>query len=113
MSDTVGVRPTRAHLAGRETGAKADLNFVEPSWRLQVGRAIARTFALAGVSQKEGAALLDRDPGQVARWISGVERPSFDVIFGVARLRGPLVIALAELSSDIDIVTQLSIRRVA
>lgn len=84
----------------------------EPAWREQVGRAIARTFALAGVSQKEAAALLDRDPAQIARWIASSERPSIDVIFSVRLFRGPLVIALAELSTgELDVVTTITIRK--
>jgi transcriptional regulator with XRE-family HTH domain len=91
--------------------AKA-VNKVE--WRAQVGHAIARTFALAGVSQKEAAALLDRDPAQIARWIASSERPSMDLIFSVRLFRGPLVIALSELAGEaVDVTTHVTIRRSA
>lgn len=94
-----GVRPVMA---------KA-LMKVETPWRALVGHAIARTFALAGVSQKEAAALLDRDPAQIARWIAASERPAFDVLFSVRAFRGPLVVALAEMSTgDLEVVTTIT-----
>lgn len=93
--------------------AKADLKNVEP-WRVQVGRALARAFALAGVSQKEGAALLKRDQAQVARWVSGVERVQTDAVMAVEVLRRPLILALAELVGEgIEIVTEIRLRRSA
>lgn len=93
--------------------AKA-LNKVETPWREQVGQAIQRAFALAGVTQKEAAGLLDRDQAQVARWISGAERPQVDAIFAVDRLRSSLVLALSELAGpDVEIETTIHIRRTA
>lgn len=91
--------------------AKADLKEVEVLWRTRVGQAVARAFSLANLSQKEVAGLVNRDVAQVARWISGAERPQFDALFSVEILREPLVIALAALSDQIDITTQISIRR--
>jgi hypothetical protein len=90
------------------------LNKIEVPWRARVGRAIARTFALAGLSHKEAAALLDRDQAQISRWVSGEERPAIDLIFSVPRLRAPLVIGLAELASDgVEITTAITIKRTA
>lgn len=89
------------------------LNKVEKSWRERIGLAIVRGFALAGLSHKEAAALLDRDQAQIARWCAGSERPAFDVLFSVPQLRGPFVIGLAELSPEVDIVTTITIKRVA
>lgn len=97
-----GVRPRMA---------KA-VNKVERTWRERVGHAIARTFALAGVTQKEAAALLDRDPAQIARWVSSDERPQFDVMLSVETFRSPLVQALAELGGA-DVLTTITIRRTA
>jgi hypothetical protein len=91
--------------------AKADLRSVETAWRESVGRAVQRCFSLAGLSNKEAAAALGRDPSQVGKWISGQERPQFDAIFAVEELRGPLVVALSELCSDIDVTTTITLRR--
>jgi hypothetical protein len=68
--------------------------------RLEVAKAIQRTFSLAGLTQKESAALLCLDQGQVSRWTSGVERPHFDAIFVVEVLRRPMLVALAEMIGE-------------
>lgn len=95
----------------RPSMAKAELKNIE-TWKSSVGRAVQRCFALAGVTQKEGAALLDRDAAQVQRWIAGSERPQFDAIFAVESLRQPLVVALAELAGDgVEIITEIRVRR--
>lgn len=89
--------------------AKASLTPSEQ--RQQFGRAIARCFALAGLSQKEVAGLIDRDHAQIARWVSGAERPQIDTLFAVAQFRRPLIIALAELAgTDVDIATVITVR---
>lgn len=93
--------------------AKADLNPIE-TWRSSVGQAIHRCFALARLSQKEAAALIGREPAQIARWINGQERPQFDAIFAVDCLRHPLILALAEIAgSGVKIRTEISIERTA
>lgn len=93
--------------------AKA-LNKNETAWRAQIGQAVQRCFALAGVTQKEAAALLERDAAQIARWISAVERAQIDAIFAVERLRQPLVQAFAELAGDgVEVETTIRIRRSA
>jgi ribosome-binding protein aMBF1 (putative translation factor) len=58
------------------------------------------------------AAELNRDSKQVARWMRGEERCQVDVVFGVRQLRGPFVIALAQLA-ECDVVTTISVRRTA
>lgn len=90
---------------------KADVD----NWRADVGQVIERMRLLAGLSLKELAAAIVRDERQVARWIVGTERPQFDALFAVAVLRQPLVVALAELAQadGIDIVTQITVRRIA
>src|SRR5690242_5413272 len=100
----IGERPLRM--------AKADLRKTE-DWRAAIGRAIERARTLSQLSLKELADLVGRDERQVARWIGGTERPQLDAIFAVPQLRGPLVIALAELSGSVDVVTTISIRRIA
>jgi len=94
---------------------KADLRIPEgPDWRRDVGRALERTRLLAGFdSLKTFAAAIGRDERQIARWITGAERPQLDALFAVPTLRQPLVVALAELAQadGIDIVTQITVRR--
>lgn len=108
-------RAARSHLERLEipapTMAKAELKKLE-TWRADVGRAIARCFALAGVTQKEASALLGHEgQSQVNRWCAGTERPQFDVLFSVEPFRQPLVIALAELAGSVEIDTVIRVRR--
>lgn len=98
---------------GRPRMAKADLRKPEtPAWKARIGAAIDRTRTLARLTLKEFAGAIDRDERQVARWIAGSERPQLDAIFSVEALRGPLVIALAELSEDIAVQTTIVVRKV-
>lgn len=93
--------------------AKADLRKTEmPDWREQIGRAIERTRTLAQLSLKQFADLIGRDERQIARWIAGTERPQMDALFAVESLRGPLVIALAELADEVEVRTTIVVRRV-
>lgn len=94
--------------------AKAALNKVENvDFRAQIGACLQRAFALAGRSQKEAAALMGVEPPQVARWIAGTERPQFDRLFSVPELRQPLVVALAALAEDVEVVTEIRFKRAA
>jgi len=91
--------------------AKADLRKPE-TWKTEVGGAIERTRLLAGLSLKEFADRIGRDERQIARWISGTERPQLDALFAVDALRQPLVIALAELAgTGVEVETTVRIRR--
>ena len=116
MSASVAELAESGHLSRlespRKVMAKADLKKVE-DWRGSIGKAVARAFSLANVSQKEAAALLGRDQGQVARWISGAERAQLDTLFACEALRQSLVIALAELAEGVTIETTVTIRRIA
>jgi hypothetical protein len=89
--------------------AKADLKNLEARWKQQVGRAVARAFALAGMNHKDAAVLVDRDQAQIARWIKGSERPQLDTLFAVETLRQPLVQALGEMAGvKVEITLRLS-----
>lgn len=94
--------------------AKA-VNKIENGWKAQMGKAVQRALSLAGLSQKEGWALLGHNDGaQLNRWIHGQERPQFDALFAVESLRQPLVVALAELAgAGVEINTSIVIRRSA
>jgi transcriptional regulator with XRE-family HTH domain len=83
-------------------------------YRAKIGEAVKKAARLAGDwSLKELAAHLKRDERQVARWLSGQERAQLDVLWEVEELRGPLVLALAELSQQAEVVTTISLRRIA
>lgn len=84
---------------------------MEIVWRAQTGRAFAQAIRYVGWTQKEAAAALGRDQAQIARWVSGGEGVQVAAVFAVDDLRVPFVIALASLSHDIEITTQLAIRR--
>lgn len=90
--------------------AKADLRKAEIDWKPLIGAAIESTRLACKKSLKEFADAMPRDERQVARWISGTERPQLDAIFAVEAFRQPLVIALADLA-EAEITTQITIRR--
>lgn len=119
MPRTITAQLSKTHLQRLENVspvmAKADLNFVETSWREQIGKAIDEAIALANRTQKEvWAALGHQDGAQLNRWLSGKERPQFDALFAVEWLRQPLVIALAKLAGEgVEITTHIQIRRSA
>jgi hypothetical protein len=96
--------------AVRPAMAKADLNDVEVGFKSLIGRAIQRAISLAGWTQKEAAGHLGRDTAQLARWISGAERPQFDVLFACAPLRWPLIQCLSQLDEQNEVVTTITRR---
>jgi len=92
---------------------KADLRKAEPEgWRQAIGRAIERAMFLQGWSLKEFAAAIGRDERQVARWITGFERPQLDTLFACEALRQPIIQALGELVGA-DVHTTIVLRRSA
>jgi len=116
MGPKVATAAVDRHLERLETVrpamVKADLKNLEIPWREMVGRALQRAFSLAGLTQKEGSNLLNRDQAQVARWIAGTERVQLDAVFAVESLRQPLVVALAELAGEgVEIETTVRIVR--
>lgn len=119
MRQTVCATPGPAHLLRSESGprvmAKADLRFPEsPDFRAAIGQCIDRArLSLAWNLDEFARHLGDRDPRQIARWIAGSERPQFDVLFACEPMRVPLVIQLAGLSADVEVTTQITVRRLA
>lgn len=116
MASSIAEQRVAGHLERLENlrprQAKADLNPIEIPWREQIGHAIQRALSLAGLSQKEAAALVGRDVAQLARWINGSERPQLDAMFAVEVLRSPLVIALAELAgAGVEVETVVRVVR--
>lgn len=114
MSDTARTALLERLEHATPVQAKANLKNLEQPWRERIGRAIQRALAIAGVTQKEAAGLLDRDQAQVARWIAGAERPQMDTLFAVEMLRQPLIVALAELAgAGVEVTTAITMRRIA
>ena len=91
--------------------AKADLKKVEQGGRELTGKALTRCFEIAGLSQKEAAALVNRNPSQVARWLAGTETAPLHVLLSVRQLHGPLVIALAEVTQAAAVTTHIEVTR--
>ena len=117
MPVTVPETPRSAHLLCSEIPArmaKAELRIPEMrDFRAEIGRAIDRARLSLTWNLDEFAAAVGRDTRQLARWMSGTERPQFDALFSVEALRGPLVIELARLSEQIEVVTEIRVRRSA
>lgn len=95
--------------------AKAEVRKADDEmWRAAVGQVVEDIRLLAKLSLKEFADAVSRDERQVARWISGADRPQFDAVVAVEELRQPLVIAIARLAGQgVEIVTQITVRRSA
>lgn len=115
---TVADAPTDRHRNSLEDVtakmAKADLKKVEDvTFRAQIGQAVQRALSLAGRTQKEAAGLIDCDVAQMARWIAGTERPQFDRLFAVEELRQPLIVALAGLVTNVEVVTEIRFKKSA
>lgn len=86
----------------------------DEAWRVAVGQAIDAARQLARLSLKEFAGVIGRNERQVARWISGAERPQFDALFAVEALRKPLVIAFAQLAGQaVEVETVVRVKRTA
>ena len=118
MSAIVWEGPERRHLPVSETKppmVKADLRKSEIAlWREQLGKAIERAKALSGLNLNQFADEIGRNERQVARWITGDERPQFDAIFASDKLRQPIVIALAEMAGDgVCVETIVRVRRMS
>ena len=53
------------------------------------------------------------DEAEFSRWLSGARRPQLDRLLAIPELRGPLVIALAEITGAVEVATVLTLRRMA
>lgn len=88
---------------------KADMDALYGS----LGRAMTEVMTSFGLSLKEFANELGKDERQLQRQMDGKERPQVEVVFAVERFRGAMVIALARLAADVDVVTEIRVRRSA
>lgn len=111
--------PQRELPETRPRMVKADLRIAEAErLRVCIGRAIDRARQLRGWTLDELAGQLPppagsevRDPRQVARWISGAERPQFDVLLAVTSFRRPLFLAWCEVFGEgVEIETVVKVR---
>lgn len=99
MPSTMPNAPAAVISADRRTRtrlAKAHLRKAEKADWIALGRVIARTQVICGLSLKEFADAIGRNERQVARWMLGTEQGQAAPILAVARLRQPFLIALAE-----------------
>jgi len=80
--------------------------------RIKIGAALERARTLRGWNLDELATAIGRDSRQIARWITGEERPHFDALFAVDdwRFRNALITAMAELGSGVVIDTVIRLR---
>lgn len=81
--------------------------------RRAIGRAIERAVAMAGLTKQQAAAEMGYGENQapLSRWISGTETPQFSKLWSVPQLRSCIVIALAQLADDIEVTTNIRIRK--
>jgi hypothetical protein len=97
--------------------AKANVRNPDIDWNARVGAAVTAAIKACGWSSKEAAAKVSQacgsnvDDAEFGKWLSGARRPQFDKLFAVEALRQPLVIAMASLAHDVEIVTEIRIRK--
>ncbi|MCR4376281.1 MAG: helix-turn-helix domain-containing protein [Acidobacteria bacterium] len=90
--------------------AKANVQ-IPDDWPERIGRAVQRAVSLVGWSHKEAAAKVGVDDAEFGKWLSGGRRPQFDRLFAIEELRQPLILSLAGLANDVEVVTEIRMRR--
>jgi hypothetical protein len=110
--DTVKGKSVAMQLRAGETDHKP---LAIDQWRRQIGGAIERALKLANLTKQDVSYEMGYGSNQapISNWISGKETPQFAKLFSVKALRGPLVVALAELSDDVQIETTIRVKRSA
>lgn len=78
-----------------------------------LGGCLDEVRRVAGLSLEEFAFALGKDSRQVARQIQGIDRPQLETVWAVVRFQAPLVIALARLVAEVEMFTEMRIRRTA
>ncbi len=79
----------------------------------ELGKCLVFVCYDAGLSLKEFAAKVGKDEGQLHRQMEGKERPQIEAVFAVPQFRASLVQAMARLTNEIEIFTEIKIRRTA
>jgi hypothetical protein len=99
---------------GRVKTAKATIRKPDSeAYYASLGGCIEEVRCAFGLTLEAYAYELKVNDRQLARQIKGEDRPQLEKVFAVERFRGPLVIALARLSADVDVVTEIRVRRTA
>lgn len=96
--------------SGRTAKAALRLPEINPHYK-KLGGCMAEVMQFAGLSLEEFAHALKRDERQIARQLLGQERPQIEVVLSVDRFQGPMVIALARISSGVEVDTVIHVRR--
>lgn len=91
--------------------AKSSLRETEHGAAL--GRIVERVRVLSGLNLQEFARAIGRNERQVYRWINNTERQQLEAIYIVPALSGFLVIALAEGVPSVDVITTITVKRIA
>lgn len=79
----------------------------------ELGKCLVFVCYDAGLSLKEFASRLGKDERQLHRQMEGQERPQIEAVFAVPEFRAPLVIALSRLTNEIEMFTEIRVRRTA
>lgn len=77
----------------------------------KLGACMADVMRFHGLSLEEFAFALKKDERQIARQLQGKERPQIEAVLAVDRFQGPMVIALARISTGVEVDTVIHVRR--
>lgn len=72
--------------------------------------AMAHAILLARWTRKEAAGHLGMSESQLAAQLACLARPQVEKFYASDILRGPLLIAMAQLSGEFDVIVQISAR---
>lgn len=111
LIDSVQARPllsseNRAQMA--KVGLRSAEN-IDPHY-VKLGQCMQEVQRFLGLSLEEFAHALKKDVRQVARQMQGKERPQIEAVLAVDRFQGPMVVAIARMSSGVEVDTVHHIR---
>ena len=89
------------------------MNLEKDALWAELGKCLVFVCWDARLSLKEFAGKLGKDAAQVHRQMEGKERPQIEAVFAIREFRAPLVQALARITPEIEVSTELRIRRTA
>lgn len=79
----------------------------------ELGKCLVFVCYDAGLSLKEFSTRIGKDERQVSRQMEGQERPQIEAVFAVPEFRAPLVIAMSRLTNEIEVFTEIRVKRTA
>jgi hypothetical protein len=109
----MGPMPLQRLEPSRETADAPVMNLEKSDLWAELGQCMVFVCWDARLSLKEFAGKLNKDPAQVHRQMEGKERPQIEAVFAIREFRAPLVQALARITPEIEVSTELRIRRTA